>query len=199
MHQLVVTSWASFLSPEFYFPIARRTSSLAIQRRLPRLVIAYHWAFRSFRRRSIPAFRPLDANQLRLQQTASSGHIFAPDFLCIRLMMTIFSRSFDSLRTNAGSVAWRPIVIFSRGAVLGLLRGIEVGQVVVSESNGEVTVCGNPGGGDNDLRADLKVSMETFWVRALLFADMVRALGLTLEIRRLLDRSLIERLREMSV
>lgn len=113
--------------------------------------------------------------------------------------MTIVSRSFDSFRTYVGSVAWGPIVTFSRGAVLGLLRGIEVGQIVVSESKGDVIVCGNPGGENNGPRADLKVLRETFWVRALLFADMVRALGLTLEMERLLDRSLIERLREMSV
>ena len=91
--------------------------------------------------------------------------------------MAIVSRSFDSLRTYAGSVAWGPIVRFSRGVILGLLRRIEVGQILVYDSDGAVVVCGNAGEEGDGPKTELKVSKETFWVRALLFADMVRALG----------------------
>ena len=87
--------------------------------------------------------------------------------------MAILADSFDSLRTYAGSLTWSPLVRFSRGAVLSLLRRIKVGQLVLTDSDGEVTVCGTPKVKDGTPRTELKVLKETFWVRVLLFADMV--------------------------
>lgn len=89
--------------------------------------------------------------------------------------MAVLTNSFDALRTYAGSLAWSPLVRFSRGAVLGLLRRIAVGQVVITDSDGAVTVCGAPKVNEGTPKTELKVLKETFWVRAFLFADMVSA------------------------
>lgn len=83
--------------------------------------------------------------------------------------------------------------------MLGLLRQIEVGQIIVSDSDGALFVCGNARGEEAGPQTELTISRETFWVRALLFADMVRDIGLTLDVERLLSPSWIGRLREVSV
>ena len=57
--------------------------------------------------------------------------------------------------------------------VLDLLARIEVGQLVVTDSDGTVNVCGSPAVKDGSPRAELKVKKEAFWVRLLLYADMV--------------------------
>ena len=62
----------------------------------------------------------------------------------------------------------------SRNTVLGLLGRIEVGQLVVIDSDGTVTLCGKQDGKNETPRTELKVLKEAFWVRVLLFADMVR-------------------------
>lgn len=87
--------------------------------------------------------------------------------------MAIVSRTFDSLRSYLGSFTWGPFVKLSRSTVLGLLSRIEVGQLVIRDHNGEVTVCGKPGIKDGSPRTELRVSKEAFWVRVMLFADMV--------------------------
>ena len=87
--------------------------------------------------------------------------------------MAVLTNSFDALRTYAGSLTWSPLVRFSRGAVLGLLRRIAVGQVVVTDSDGAVIMCGSPKVKEGTPKTELRVLKETFWVRALLFADMV--------------------------
>jgi len=87
--------------------------------------------------------------------------------------MAYLDHPFDILRTYAGSFTWQPLVRFSRGIVLDLLRRIAVGQIVVRDSDGAVTMCGAPQLKDGTPRSELRVLKETFWVRALLFADMV--------------------------
>ena len=89
--------------------------------------------------------------------------------------MAILLDSFDSLRAYAGSFTWSPLVRFSRGLVLNTLRRIKVGQLVVTDSDGAVTVCGAPKVKDGTPKTELKVLKETFWVRVSLFADMVSA------------------------
>lgn len=91
--------------------------------------------------------------------------------------MAILTRSFDSLRNCVASFTWGPFVKLSRSAVLRLLSKIEVGQLVVTDNNGTVIVCGNPGIKDGSPRTELKVLKEAFWVRVLLFADMVGSLA----------------------
>ena len=81
--------------------------------------------------------------------------------------------TFDTFRRYAGSVSWDPLVNLSRGTVLSLLRRVQVGQIVITDHNGTVTVCGSPRPKDGSPRTELKVQRETFWVRLLLFADMV--------------------------
>ena len=80
----------------------------------------------------------------------------------------------DAMRSYTGSLTWGPLVNFSRSTVLSLLRRVEVGQIVVTDVNGSVTICGNSKPKDGSPRTELKVYKEAFWVRLLLFADMVR-------------------------
>jgi len=87
--------------------------------------------------------------------------------------MAHLNHPFEILRTYAGSFTWQPLVRFSRGIVLSLLRRIAIGQIVVRDSDGAVTICGAPQVKDGTPRSELRVLKETFWVRALLFADMV--------------------------
>lgn len=94
--------------------------------------------------------------------------------------MAIVSRAFDTLRSYTGSFTWGPFVKLSRSTVLGLLSRIEVGQLVIRDSDGTVTICGQPGIKDGSPRTELRVSKEAFWVRVMLFADMVSDLIFTM-------------------
>ena len=91
--------------------------------------------------------------------------------------MALVSRTFESLRSYVGSFTWGPFVKLSRSTILGLLGRIEVGQLVVKDSDGTVTICGGPDTKDGTPHTDLKVLKEAFWVRVMLFADMVRDHG----------------------
>jgi cyclopropane-fatty-acyl-phospholipid synthase len=87
------------------------------------------------------------------------------------------SRPLDALRSYVGSVSWGPLVTFSRSTVLGVLQQVQNGQIVLIDTDGTRIVCGQDklqleeGGGP---RTEIRVRKETFWVRVLLFADMVR-------------------------
>lgn len=103
--------------------------------------------------------------------------------------MAIVSRTFDSLRSYVGSFTWDPFVKLSRSRVLGLLSRIQVGQLVVRDSDGMVTSCGQHGIKDGSPRTELRVLKEAFWVRVMLFADMVGDLIFTMApVRRLRDQ-----------
>ena len=88
--------------------------------------------------------------------------------------MAIVSRTFDSLRSYVGSFTWGPFVTISRSTVLALLGRIQIGQLVVEDCDGKTTICGQLGQGDASPHTELKVLKEAFWVRVMLFADMVR-------------------------
>ncbi len=90
--------------------------------------------------------------------------------------MAILSRPFDSLRSYVGSFTWGPLVTISRSTVLGLLGRIQVGQLVVEDCDGTTTICGELGVEDDSPHTELRVLKEAFWVRVMLFADMVRQL-----------------------
>ena len=81
---------------------------------------------------------------------------------------------FISLRDYAGSLAWEPLVRLSQTAILSLLKGIRVGLLEVVDPNGDTITCGDGKGGDGTPRAKLQVQKDAFWVRLLLFTDMVR-------------------------
>lgn len=100
--------------------------------------------------------------------------------------MTVISRVFESWRTSVGCVTWGPLVNFSRSAVLTVLSRIQVGQVVVVDGDGIITQCGENGESSRGPKAELKVVKDSFWVRALLFADMVRDSSLHRQKKRLL-------------
>lgn len=87
--------------------------------------------------------------------------------------MAILSYPLETFRPYAGSFTWQPFVRFSRSTVLSLLTRIDVGQILVTDSDGTRTVCGAPQPKDGTPRTELWVLKESFWVRVLLFADMV--------------------------
>jgi cyclopropane-fatty-acyl-phospholipid synthase len=79
-----------------------------------------------------------------------------------------------SLRQYAGSLTWGPLVQLSKAAILSTLMKIEVGQLKIIEPDGHVTICGQLGESVKDgPQTELRIHKETFWVRMLLFADMV--------------------------
>jgi cyclopropane-fatty-acyl-phospholipid synthase len=93
-------------------------------------------------------------------------------------VLSIVTTALDALRGYAGSVGWGPLVRISRTAILSLLSRIEKGSLVVKESDGRETVCGSRhSAGGPGPRTELMVHREAFWVRLLLFADMVRVTG----------------------
>ena len=90
--------------------------------------------------------------------------------------MAAIPRMFGSLRNSMGLITWGPLVRFSRSTVLAVLSRIEVGQIVVVDSDGTTTHCGGPNESGEAPKAELRVVKDYFWVRALLFADMVRSI-----------------------
>ncbi|KAL9108139.1 MAG: hypothetical protein Q9187_008339, partial [Circinaria calcarea] len=79
----------------------------------------------------------------------------------------------DVIRAHVGSVTWGPLVTLSRSVVLSLLKRVELGQIVVTDSNGAVTVCGSRQPKDGTPSTELRILKEACWVRLLLFADMI--------------------------
>lgn len=87
----------------------------------------------------------------------------------------------SAVASYLGSYAWPPLLSVSRGAILALLKNIQVGSLQVTDADGTLTVCGSPpraqaGNGEKSVystpHAELKVLNDLFWVRLLLFADM---------------------------
>lgn len=93
--------------------------------------------------------------------------------------MPMVSSSLNSLRSYVGGLTWAPLVNLSRTLVLGLLQRIEVGQIIVTDSDGAVFVCGLAWAKGARPKTELTVLRDTFWVRVLLFADMVRCIAQT--------------------
>ena len=89
--------------------------------------------------------------------------------------MAVLATALDSFRSYVGSFTWAPFVAFSKTALLSQLSKIQVGQLLVTDEKGKVTVCGAPGIKDGSPRTELQVVKEAFWVRVVLFADMVSA------------------------
>lgn len=80
---------------------------------------------------------------------------------------------FYGLRNYAGSIAWGPLVQLSRSAVLSVLQKVEIGQLKITESDGHITICGQLKKDVKGPKTELVIHKDTFWVRMLLFADMV--------------------------
>ena len=87
---------------------------------------------------------------------------------------------FNALTSYASSFAYPPLVAVSRGAILAILKNIQIGSLQVTDADGTYTICGSPRRSDSKeersvysiAHAELRVLNDLFWVRALLFADM---------------------------
>ena len=87
-----------------------------------------------------------------------------------------FVARFHALQQYAATWTWGPLVQLSRATVLSLLKSIRIGQLVVEDENGELIICGGNHGTPKERatpRTELQIHNEVFWVRLLLFADMV--------------------------
>ncbi|KAB8342701.1 hypothetical protein FH972_022301 [Carpinus fangiana] len=80
---------------------------------------------------------------------------------------------FEGIKRYAGSISWGPLVVLARGATLSVLRQVQEGQLKIVDENDSVTICGQEVPSGDSPHAELKVYKESFWVRMLLFADMV--------------------------
>lgn len=94
------------------------------------------------------------------------------------LLSPVVSR-FHALRSYTGSLAWNPLVQFSRSTCLSLLSRIQIGRLEIIDVDGATyTLGGNEipdSKGGNILatpQVTVRVHKDTFWVRLLLFADM---------------------------
>lgn len=131
-------------------------------------------------RYAIDRFRVIYIFSFALEKASIRG-LRAPTRLylkCLALspcfeIMAILTHSLDTVRTYAGALTWEPFVRFSRSTILRLLKRIAVGQIVLRDNDGSVTVCGNAQVQDGSPRTELMVLKEAFWIRVLLFADMV--------------------------
>ncbi|KAI4150076.1 MAG: hypothetical protein LQ341_001181 [Variospora aurantia] len=86
--------------------------------------------------------------------------------------MAVVAHSFDAARSFIGSFTWSPLVRLSRAAVLSLLGRVQVGHILIIDSDGSEIVCGERWAKEGVPATELKVLKEAFWVRLLLFADM---------------------------
>lgn len=80
----------------------------------------------------------------------------------------------DSIRSYIGSFTWGPLVCLSRAAVLSVLSRVKTGHILIVDSDGSETICGERWAREGAPMTELKVLKGTFWVRLMLFADMVR-------------------------
>lgn len=95
--------------------------------------------------------------------------------------MTLIERA-TALALYPASFAWPPLLSFSRGAILNLLRNIQIGSLTVTDTDGSITICGSARRATSDAEsektvytiphAELRVLNDVFWVRLALFADM---------------------------
>lgn len=87
------------------------------------------------------------------------------------------------------SYARPPLIALSRSIILSLFNQIKIGRLVLIDSNGTVTICGQmklgATGGERSVysvpQVELRVHKDTFWLRMLLFADMVCLHEVTLQ------------------
>ncbi|KAL8840718.1 MAG: hypothetical protein Q9170_001236 [Blastenia crenularia] len=86
--------------------------------------------------------------------------------------MAIVTRSFDAARSYLGSFTWSPLVRLSRAAVLSLLGRVEIGHIIIIDSDGSEIICGERWPKEGVPSTELRVLKDAFWVRLLLFADM---------------------------
>lgn len=91
-------------------------------------------------------------------------------------MDSLFARA-SSLRQYASNVTWEPLVGFSRSTILSVLKQIRHGSLKIQDVDGSETTCGVASPDKQTLQTTLNVHKDTFWVRMLLFADMVGSMS----------------------
>lgn len=87
----------------------------------------------------------------------------------------------QALSGYVASYGWGPLLSVSRSTVLSLLSRIEAGHLSVADVDGKVTTYGEKravnGTTEKSVHSlpnvELTVHKDVFWVRMLLFADMV--------------------------
>jgi hypothetical protein len=85
---------------------------------------------------------------------------------------------FNALRDYTASLTYGPLVQLSKSAVLSLFGRLETGRLHLIDEQGHSTVLGMPQRLSDDVpEATLQVHGDMFWVRLLLFADMVGRLN----------------------
>ena len=94
--------------------------------------------------------------------------------------MTILSpitSRFYALRNYAGGLAQGSFLHLSRSACLSLLGKIKLGQLEILDCDGTRAICGRESAVKNEPQVTIRIHKEIFWVRLLLFADMVRKIS----------------------
>lgn len=97
-------------------------------------------------------------------------------------LTTPLTAPIQALAGYGASYAWPGFLSLSRATILSLLQRINLGQLKITDVDGTVTVCGQEkikpvAQQDRTIHSipatELKVNKDVFWVRLLLFADMV--------------------------
>ena len=100
--------------------------------------------------------------------------------------MDSVTRPVRELLVSAAAWTWGPLVNLARNTILSFLSNIDNGSLKITDCDGRVTLCGAAQlNGVAKIRGfapftELQIHRDTFWVRMLLFADMV-CLSLRLE------------------
>lgn len=89
-------------------------------------------------------------------------------------IITPLASRFNALRSYAGNAAWAPLVTLSRSAVMSVLTRMRKGRLEVVDTDGKETICGSTQNRAGLPQTVLRVHNDAFWVRMMLFADMVR-------------------------
>jgi cyclopropane-fatty-acyl-phospholipid synthase len=100
----------------------------------------------------------------------------------------------QALSGYVASYGWGPLLSVSRSAVLSLLSRIQVGHLKVVDADGKESTYGQKqvvnGKAEKSVyslpNVELTVHKDVFWVRMLLFADMVIVMAQPIEVPELI-------------
>lgn len=117
-----------------------------------------------------------------------------PD-LQIMVNSTQTSGPLQALSGYVSSYGWGPLLSVSRSTVLSLLSRIQIGHLRVADVDGKVSTYGQEQVVDGKPEksvyslpdVELTVHKDVFWVRMLLFADMVTVMALPIEVLGLIE------------
>jgi hypothetical protein len=122
-------------------------------------------------------------------------YLLVPD-LQIMVNSTQTSGPVQALSGYVASYGWGPLLSVSRSAVLSLLSRIQIGQLKVVDVDGKDLTYGQKQGVNGSSEksvyslpnVELTVHKDVFWVRMLLFADMVIITASPIELPGLIER-----------